>query len=247
MYFPGFKLTIAWICILLSFGALAQQQVPLSIYAGLTVSAPSAEMRNKFDRANGIPAGINSVGFLFDPGYKTGKSPVKVGMETNWFRMGVQKHDPAGDLDETKSKSRYNGLNLVIRLEPVKFSSKWRPFLDVLGGAGIFTTTTRVDYGLIGDIIGFVDNDDDILENENIGKFWDASFQQGIAIGVRSQPAEGKLGLQARVVYMRGQAVEVSKASDVVVSSSDQIAYNPSLVSPGHISIQLGVQLGLKR
>ena len=236
-------------CLILSEGAIAQtdqDRAPLTAYVHFTISVPSQQFRDKFDRGNSLQAGFNSVGILFDPGYKSGKSPVKVGIETNWFRMGVQKHEPAGDLEETKSKSRYNGFNLVLRLEPVRFTGKWRPFLDVLGGAGIYTTTTRVDYGLISDVIGYLDSDDNTPETDNIGKFWDASFQQGIAVGVRAQQGTGKLGFQARIAYMRGQAVGVSRASDVVVSSSDQIAYNSSVIIPGNLALQVGIQLPFK-
>lgn len=243
---------VAWFiwCVVL-FIKTVHAQIPVQAFGNFSVTIPAADVQDKFDRANGRPVGLNSFGFLVNPFMKKSSAPIYLGLETNWFVLGKQEHAPVGDLDETETRSRFNGINGVMRFEPPRFTGKIRPFVDVIAGAGLYTITTRDDYPVLYYVIDFFVSDDannDGYEDENIAKYYDASFQQGLAVGIRSVGTKGSLpmGWNLRLIWMRGQDVDICRASEAIVNSSSDIQYPSSRLRSGYVALQLGISLSSK-
>lgn len=231
---------------LMAAGAFAQDSVIVlgRTYFNFAYLLPEQDLRERYDRADGTPFGFNTVGLLFNPRMRKGVSPVLLGVETSWSRMGVQNHPAVAGLEETVTKTRYNGINLVVRLEPRKFKGALQPFVDIMAGSGIYTTTTKLKYETLDYLFNFL-SDEEPLSRESIDKTWDASFQRGLGIGVRSQGTKGKglYGWNIRVVWVQGQNVDVCRASQAVLTSATDITYPTRRVRSGFLSLQFGLSL----
>ncbi|MDM7926330.1 MAG: outer membrane beta-barrel protein [bacterium] len=225
-----------WILLFLAFSVTASAQPQFQAGGGFSLAYPQKDFKENVDNI-----GIGGTGHF---AYRMGQSPFLVGFAAGFWIYGSETYEtplissvPVW-VDVTTTNS-IMAFDLFLRVQPQ--SGPVRPYVDLLGGFNLLSTSTSIeDQGW--------DDDDDIASSNNFNDAaWGWGFGGGLMFRVYNGVARGRQdGLDAVYVdlgvrSMRGGEAEYLKEGSIEALDNGRFKYDVKRSETDMVTWHLGV------